>query len=80
MVTGPAADAGKGARPQPANGGGDRTWGYPRFQGALLNLGHEIGRGTIAQVLKRGGMDPVSGLYRPLTPPWPHRTPTGASP
>jgi len=32
----------------------NRTWGYTRIQGALQNLGHEIGRGTIAKVL--GGL------------------------
>jgi hypothetical protein len=34
-----------------------RTWGYTRIQGALQNLGHEIGRGTIAKVLKEAGVD-----------------------
>src|SRR4029077_10771915 len=28
-------------------------WGYTRIQGALGNLGHEVGRGTMANVLKR---------------------------
>jgi putative transposase len=27
-------------------------WGYTRLQGAMGNLGHEIGRGTIAEILK----------------------------
>ncbi|MGO8928369.1 MAG: integrase core domain-containing protein [Limisphaerales bacterium] len=36
----------------------NRTWGYTRIQGALQNLGHEIGRGTIAKVLKEAGVDP----------------------
>ena len=37
----------------------NRTWGYTRIQGALQNLGHEIGRGTIAKVLKEAGVDPA---------------------
>jgi transposase InsO family protein len=37
----------------------NRSWGYTRLQGALRNLGHEIGRGTIAKVLKEAGMDPA---------------------
>ena len=34
-------------------------WGYTRIQGALYNLGHEVGRGTIANVLKREGIEPA---------------------
>ena len=37
------------------NGG----WGYRRIQGALSNLGHEIARTTIANILKRHGIEPV---------------------
>ena len=33
-------------------------WGYTRIQGALSNLNHRVGRGTIANVLKRGGIEP----------------------
>jgi putative transposase len=33
-------------------------WGYTRIQGALANLDHKVGRGTIANVLKRSGMEP----------------------
>jgi len=33
--------------------------GYTRIQGALYNLGHEVGRGTIANVLKREGIEPA---------------------
>jgi transposase InsO family protein len=34
-------------------------WGYTRIQGALGNLGHEVGRGTIANVLRREGIEPA---------------------
>ena len=33
-------------------------WGYTRIQGALANLKHCVGRGTIANVLKRSGIEP----------------------
>jgi len=34
-------------------------WGYTRIQGALWNLGHRVGRTTIADILKRNGIDPA---------------------
>jgi putative transposase len=34
------------------------TWGYTPMQGALANLRHKVGRGTIANVLKRNGIEP----------------------
>jgi transposase InsO family protein len=34
------------------------SWGYTRIQGALSNLNHRVGRGTIANVLKRSGIEP----------------------
>ena len=37
----------------------NRTWGYTRIQGALANLGHDVGRGTIANVLSEHGIDPA---------------------
>ena len=37
----------------------NRSWGYTRIQGALANLGHEIGRGTIADILKQSGTEPA---------------------
>ena len=34
-------------------------WGYTRIQGALHNVGHRVGRTTIANILKRNGIDPA---------------------
>jgi len=34
-------------------------WGYTRIQGALANLGHQVGRGTVSIVLKRNGIEPA---------------------
>ena len=34
----------------------NRDLGYPRIQGALSNLGHELARNTIANILKRNGI------------------------
>lgn len=35
------------------------TWGYTRIQGALKNIGHRVGRSTIARILKAHGLPPV---------------------
>src|SRR5271165_1286298 len=35
------------------------SWGYTRIRGALANLGHEVGRGTIASILKENGIEPA---------------------
>jgi len=35
----------------------NRSWGYTRIQGALKNLGHEVGRSSIAKILKDAGLD-----------------------
>ena len=35
------------------------TWGYTRIRGALANLGHRVGRGTIARTLKEHGLEPA---------------------
>jgi putative transposase len=41
------------------------TWGYTRIQGALKNLGHRVGRSTIARILKTEGIPP--SRQRPMT-------------
>jgi transposase InsO family protein len=35
------------------------SWGYTRIRGALGNLGHQVGRGTIANILKENGVEPA---------------------
>ena len=35
------------------------TWGYTRIQGALKNIGHRVGRSTIARILRAQGLPPV---------------------
>jgi transposase InsO family protein len=35
------------------------SWGYTRIRGALANLGYEVGRGTIASILKDNGIEPA---------------------
>ena len=37
----------------------NRNWGYTRIRGALANLGHDVARGTIANVLRRHGLEPA---------------------
>jgi len=37
----------------------NRDWGYRRIQGALSNLGHEVARSTIAEMLERHGIEPA---------------------
>jgi transposase InsO family protein len=34
-------------------------WGYTRIQGALKNLGHQVGRSTVARILKAHGLLPA---------------------
>ena len=40
-------------------------WGYTRIQGALKNLGHQVGRSTVARILKAAGIPP--SRERPMT-------------
>jgi putative transposase len=42
--------------------------GYRRIQGALANLGHELARGTIANILKEHGLEPAPERERKT--PW----------
>ena len=37
----------------------NRNWGYTRIRGALDNLGHQVARGTIANVLNAHGLEPA---------------------
>src|SRR5262244_2152390 len=45
----------------------NRDWGYRRIEGALSNLGHELARSTIAQILERHGMEPAPERSRKTT-------------
>jgi len=35
------------------------SWGYRRIEGALSNLGRRVARTTVANILKRNGIDPA---------------------
>ena len=37
----------------------NRNWGYTRLMGALDNLGHDVARGTVANILKEKGIEPA---------------------
>src|SRR6202158_5616045 len=45
----------------------NRDWGYGRIQGALSNLGHELARSTIAEILERHGIEPAPERIRKTT-------------
>jgi hypothetical protein len=45
----------------------NRDWGYRRIQGALSNLGHDIARSTIAQILAQHGIEPAPERSRKTT-------------
>src|SRR4051794_3926631 len=42
----------------------NRDWGYTRIVGALSNLGHKLARGTVANILKRNGLEPAPDRSR----------------
>ena len=45
----------------------NRDWGYRRIQGALSNMGRELARSTIAQILERHGIEPAPERIRKTT-------------
>src|SRR5262252_7852701 len=45
----------------------NRDWGYRRIQGALSNLGHQLARSTIAEILQRHGIEPAPERSRKTT-------------
>ena len=45
----------------------NRGWGYRRIQGALANLGHMLAHNTIANILKRHGIEPAPDRERKTT-------------
>ena len=45
----------------------NRDWGYTRIMGALENLGHYVGRGTVANILERHGLEPAPERKRKTT-------------
>jgi putative transposase len=45
----------------------NRDWGYRRIQGALANLGPEVARSTIANILKEHGLEPACERERKTT-------------
>jgi HTH-like domain len=45
----------------------NRGWGYRRIQGALSNLGHLLAHNTIANILRRNGIEPAPERSRKTT-------------
>jgi len=55
------------ARSDFAQGSGKPQLGLHSYPGALQNLGHEIGRGTIAKILQDAGVDPAADRQKRTT-------------
>jgi hypothetical protein len=45
----------------------NRDWVYRRILGAMSNLGHNLERGTVANILKKDGIDPAPERLRKTT-------------
>jgi putative transposase len=45
----------------------NRDWGYRRILGAMSNLGHNLARSTIANILKKHGLEPAPDRIRKTT-------------
>src|SRR6266852_7218237 len=45
----------------------NRDWGYTRIQGALANLDHQVGRGTIANIPREHGLEPAPERVKKTT-------------
>ena len=45
----------------------NRDWGYRRIMGAISNLGHNLARGTVANILKKHGIEPAPERIRKTT-------------
>jgi putative transposase len=45
----------------------NREWGYRRIQGALANLGYDYARSTVANILKKNGVEPAPERSRRTT-------------
>jgi putative transposase len=45
----------------------NRNWGYRRIQGALANLGHLLAHNTVADILRRHGIEPAPERIRKTT-------------
>src|SRR6267143_6685647 len=45
----------------------NRNWGYRRIQGALANFGHLLAHNTIADILRRHGIEPAPERIRKTT-------------
>jgi transposase InsO family protein len=45
----------------------NREWGYRRIQGALANLGYDYARSTVANILRKNGVEPAPERSRRTT-------------
>lgn len=45
----------------------NQSWGYTRIQGALRNVGHKVGRTTIANILSEHGIEPAPERGKKMT-------------